>query len=54
MKATLIWSMEEEEEEEEELPPLVAWRYDWRPEPGSGEAFLYDCLEPRDWLEAAD
>jgi coproporphyrinogen III oxidase len=32
------------------LPPLVAWRYDWRPEPGSDEAFLYDCLEPRDWL----
>jgi coproporphyrinogen III oxidase len=32
------------------LPPLVAWRYDWRPEPGSAEAFLYDCLEPRDWL----
>jgi coproporphyrinogen III oxidase len=36
------------------LPPLVAWRYDWRPEPGSAEAFLYDCLEPRDWLEKAD
>ena len=32
------------------LPPLVAWRYDWRPEPGSGEALLYDYLEPRDWL----
>ena len=36
------------------LPPLVAWRYGWRPEPGSEEAFLYDCLEPRDWLSAAD
>jgi coproporphyrinogen III oxidase len=32
------------------LPPLVAWRYDWRPEPGSEEAVLYDFLEPRDWL----
>jgi len=32
------------------LPPLVAWRYDWRPEPGSEEAVLYDYLEPRDWL----
>ncbi len=32
------------------LPPLVAWRYDWRPEPGSPEDFLYRCLEPRDWL----
>lgn len=32
------------------LPPRVAWRYDWHPEPGSEEAGLYDCLEPRDWL----
>jgi coproporphyrinogen III oxidase len=32
------------------LPPLVAWRYDWQPEPGSEEAVLYDFLEPRDWL----
>jgi coproporphyrinogen III oxidase len=33
------------------LPPLVAWRYNWRPEPGSEEAVLYDYLKPRDWLE---
>lgn len=32
------------------LPPLAAWRYDWQPEPGSPEAELYECLEPRDWL----
>lgn len=32
------------------LPPLVAWRYNWQPEPGSEEAFLYECLQPRDWL----
>jgi coproporphyrinogen III oxidase len=33
------------------LPPLVAWRYDWKPEPGSPEAKLYtDFLKPRDWL----
>ena len=32
------------------LPPLVSWRYNWQPEPASDEAFLYDCLEPRDWL----
>jgi len=32
------------------LPPLVAWRYDWHPEPGSEEAVLYDYLPPRDWL----
>lgn len=33
------------------LPPLVKWRYDWRPEPGSPEAVLYDeFLAPKDWL----
>jgi len=32
------------------LPPLVSWRYDWRPEPGSPEALLCDVfLHPRDW-----
>lgn len=34
------------------LPPLVRWRYDWRPEPGSPEARLYEeFLRPRDWAE---
>ena len=32
------------------LPPLVSWRYNWQPEPGSEEARLYKFLEPRDWL----
>jgi len=33
------------------LPPLVKWRYNWRPEPGTPEARLYDeFLKPRDWL----
>ena len=33
------------------LPPLVRWRYDWQPEPGSPEARLTDeFLRPRDWL----
>lgn len=33
------------------LPPQVAWRYDWRPQPGSPEARLYEVfLPPRDWL----
>ncbi len=33
------------------LPPLVAWRYDWKPEPGSAEERLYkDFLRPRDWV----
>lgn len=33
------------------LPPLVTWRYDWQPEPGSAEAELYDIfLKPQDWL----
>jgi coproporphyrinogen III oxidase len=34
------------------LPPLVRWRYNWRPEPGSPEARLYeDFLRPRDWAQ---
>ena len=32
------------------LPPLVKWRYDWHPEPGSPEAELYEMLAPRDWV----
>ncbi len=33
------------------LPPLVSWKYDWHPEPGSEEARLYEVfLKPRDWL----
>ncbi len=34
------------------LPPLVKWRYDWRPEPGSPEARLYtDFLVAKEWVE---
>lgn len=33
------------------LPPIVRWRYNWRPAPGSPEAKLYDdFLTPRDWV----
>jgi len=33
------------------LPPRVAWRYDWKPQPGSAEERLYrDFLKPRDWV----
>ncbi|MCX7144984.1 MAG: oxygen-dependent coproporphyrinogen oxidase [Sulfuritalea sp.] len=33
------------------LPPIVKWRYDWKPEPGSEEEKLYtDFLPPRDWV----
>ncbi len=33
------------------LPPIVKWRYDWHPEPGSAEARLYtDFLVARDWI----
>jgi coproporphyrinogen III oxidase len=33
------------------LPPLVKWRYDWKPQPGTPEARLYtDFLRPRDWV----
>jgi len=36
------------------LPPLVAWTYDWQPEPGSAEAQLAErFLRPRDWLAGA-
>ncbi len=35
------------------LPPLVSWRYDWRPEPGSRESELDAFLKPRDWLDSA-
>ena len=32
------------------MPPVVRWRYDWRPEPGTPEARLYEeFLVPRDW-----
>jgi coproporphyrinogen III oxidase len=35
------------------MPPLVKWRYDWRPEPGSEEARLYsEFLVPKDWVQA--
>ncbi|MGP1678078.1 MAG: oxygen-dependent coproporphyrinogen oxidase [Burkholderiales bacterium] len=33
------------------LPPVVKWRYDWKPEPGSAEARLYsDFLVAKDWV----
>ena len=33
------------------LPPIVKWRYDWRPEAGSAEEKLYsDFLTGKDWL----
>ncbi|MEK7231825.1 MAG: oxygen-dependent coproporphyrinogen oxidase [Pseudomonadota bacterium] len=35
------------------LPPVVRWRYDWQPEPGSAEAKLYsDFLVAKNWLNA--
>jgi coproporphyrinogen III oxidase len=33
------------------MPPIVKWRYDWKPENGSAEAKLYsDFLIEKDWL----
>jgi len=33
------------------MPPLVKWRYDWHPQPGSAEAELYEkFLKPKDWV----
>ena len=31
------------------MPPLVAWRYDYSPEPGSPGSKLAEFLKPRDW-----
>jgi coproporphyrinogen III oxidase len=32
------------------MPPVVTWRYDWQPAPGTPEARLYsEFLRPRDW-----
>jgi coproporphyrinogen III oxidase len=37
------------------LPPLVSWVYDWKPQPGSAEASLYDrYLKPQNWLALID
>ena len=34
------------------MPPIVRWRYDWKPEAGTPEARLYsDFLRPRDWAD---
>ena len=34
------------------LPPQVKWRYNWRPQPGTPEAKLYEVfLKPKDWLK---
>lgn len=33
------------------MPPLVKWRYDWHPQPGSAEVELYEkFLKPKDWV----
>ncbi|HWH41931.1 MAG TPA: oxygen-dependent coproporphyrinogen oxidase [Usitatibacter sp.] len=35
------------------LPPVVKWRYDWKPVPGSAEARIYEAITPpRDWAAA--
>ena len=37
------------------MPPVVKWRYDWHPEPGSPEARLTEeFLPPRDWLAGVE
>jgi coproporphyrinogen III oxidase len=34
------------------LPPLVKWRYNWKPQAGTPEASLYEnFLRPREWLD---
>ncbi|HEX4781270.1 MAG TPA: oxygen-dependent coproporphyrinogen oxidase [Usitatibacter sp.] len=37
------------------LPPVVKWRYDWKPAEGSPEAKLYEVLTPpRDWANMGE
>ncbi len=36
------------------LPPVVRFLYDYRPEPGSREAELYEYLKPRDWAAESE
>ena len=35
------------------MPPIVKWRYDWAPKPGSPEAKIYEAIKPRDWIATA-
>jgi coproporphyrinogen III oxidase len=36
------------------MPPVVTWKYNWQPQPGTPEARLYErYLKPRDWLTEA-
>ncbi|MFP6780085.1 MAG: coproporphyrinogen III oxidase, partial [Gammaproteobacteria bacterium] len=36
------------------LPPIVRWRYNWRPKSGTREEELYKkFLVPRDWVSLA-
>lgn len=32
------------------LPPIVEWKYNHQPEPGSKEAALFEMIKPRDWV----
>jgi coproporphyrinogen III oxidase len=37
------------------MPPIVRWRYDWHPAPGTPEARLYtDFLRAREWADESD
>ena len=33
------------------MPPVVTWKYDYKPEAGSEEANIYNYLTPKDWLQ---
>ena len=32
------------------LPPYSSWKYNWKPEPNSEEAKLYEYLKPTEWI----
>lgn len=36
------------------MPPMARWKYNFRPEPGTSEAFTQAALKPWDWLTATE
>ncbi|RUS68947.1 hypothetical protein EGW08_023288 [Elysia chlorotica] len=32
------------------MPPVVTWKYNWKPEKGSQEELIYDYIKPRKWV----
>lgn len=32
------------------MPPVVTWKYNWKPEKGSQEELIYNYIKPRKWI----